>query len=117
MVILKCMAMIGIAIFSMLFSLANDIKCDLNIINLCSKIKRKRSKMVKKLPQFLQFHSDTLQLSCNSFSTKFILNFGIPKQKVLFYLSDWFVIFQNCWKLYLPSYFHTSLREFAVYCY
>lgn len=65
MIILKSIAMIGFAALSMLFSLANDIKCDLDIINLCSKFKRERSKMVKKLPQFIQFHSDTIQLSCN----------------------------------------------------
>lgn len=55
--------MIGIATLPMLFPLTDDIKCDLNTIKQTLADKRRRSKMAKTLAQFVQFHSETKQLS------------------------------------------------------
>lgn len=63
MSILKCFYIIGIATVPMLFSLTDDIKCDLKTIQRLLKDKNQRSKMIGKLSQFIRFHSDTRQLS------------------------------------------------------
>lgn len=61
---LKCAAVIGLAILPVLFLLANDLVCDLNIIfAMCSRKKRKKVQFSKKVSQFIQLHSDTIQLS------------------------------------------------------
>lgn len=61
--ILKCIFLIGIAILPMLFPLTDDIKGDLKAIQQSLRYKKKRSKVAEPLAQFIQFHSDTRQLS------------------------------------------------------
>lgn len=63
MIIPKCFYTTGITALPMLFSLASDIKSDLNAIQQSLSYKRKRSKMGKPLSQFIQFYSDARQLS------------------------------------------------------
>lgn len=70
MVIMKCFVLIGIATLPMLFSLTDDIRCDLDRIEHSLKVKVQGSKMLEQLTQCVQFHSDTKQLS---------LDFDAPK--------------------------------------
>lgn len=59
---LKCIALIGIVTLPILFSLINDLNSNLNIITaMCSKRRKRNLQASKKLPQFIQFHSDTIQ--------------------------------------------------------
>lgn len=55
--------MIGIGMLPVLFPLTDDIKRDLMAIQQSFKDKRRRSEMAKPMSQFIQFHSDTRQLS------------------------------------------------------
>lgn len=64
-IILKCIVLLGVSTMPLLFPLTDDIKCELNAIQQSLKDKRHRSKMAKPLSQFVQFHSDTRQLSGN----------------------------------------------------
>lgn len=68
MIIVKCFFMIGIATMPMLFPLIDDIRRDLNVIQQSLNNKTKRSKMAKPVAQFVQFHSETRQLSLQFFS-------------------------------------------------
>lgn len=63
MIIIKSFVLIGIATMPMLFPLTQDMKYDLNNIKSSLKDKTKRLKMFERLSQFIQFHSDTKQLS------------------------------------------------------
>lgn len=61
-VIVKTFLLIGIATMPMLFSLTDDIQCDLSTIKRSLGHRRKRLKITENLSQFVQFHSDTKQL-------------------------------------------------------
>lgn len=63
MVAVKCLVFFGIGTCSMLFSLINDIKCDLKVINENARHKKNRSKISNQFSQFVQFHSKLIQLS------------------------------------------------------
>lgn len=63
MVIVKCFTIFGFGTCSMLFSLTEDIKCSLRTISHTARYKRNRSKSLKQLCQFVQFHSELIQLS------------------------------------------------------
>lgn len=68
LMIIKCIAIIGTATLPMLFLLVNDVIGDLNtIIVMSAKNKWTRLQVREKLSQFIQFHSDTVQLSFVSF--------------------------------------------------
>lgn len=63
MIVPECFYTIGTTALPMLFSLANDIQYELNKIQRSLSYRRRRSKMVKPLTQFIRFHSDVRQLS------------------------------------------------------
>lgn len=63
MLIPKCFYLFGIVTVPLLFSLANDIKSDLGAMQQSLMDKSKRSEVAKALTHFIQFYSDTRQLS------------------------------------------------------
>lgn len=64
LIVIKCLAIIGTATLLMLFTILNDINADLSTIDaICAVNKRTGFQMVEKLYKFIQFHSDTIQLS------------------------------------------------------
>lgn len=58
LIIIKCIAIIGLATLPMLFLLVNDVIRELNTI-----VAMSRLHAGEKLSQFIQIHSDTVQLS------------------------------------------------------
>lgn len=62
--------MIGIATLTVLFPMTNDIICDLSAIQQELNEKRKRSETARPLLEFVQFYSDTRQLSISDFSVR-----------------------------------------------
>lgn len=59
----KCLVIFGIGTCPMLFQLTNDMKNNLETININAKRKNSQSKIVKQFSQFIQFHSKLIQLS------------------------------------------------------
>ena len=63
MVAVKCTTIFFYGTCSMLFPLADDIKCTLKTINHIAKRKKKRSEVADQFSKFVQFHTKSLQLS------------------------------------------------------
>lgn len=64
LIVIKCMTIIGTATLLTMFTILNDMNGDLNVIDaISSKNKRMAFQMGEKLYQFIQFHSDAIQLS------------------------------------------------------
>lgn len=63
MVTVKCLAIFGVETCFIVFPLARDVKCNLEMINHNAKCKRNRSKINGQLYEFVQFHSELIQLS------------------------------------------------------
>lgn len=94
MILLYCFLLIGIATLPMLFPLTDDIKCDMKTIQKSLKNKRKRSKIIESLSQFVQSHADARQLNL-----KFLFVFQLHRITLVLLISssfsDWHVIFQT----------------------
>lgn len=63
MISAKCFAVVVFGTCSMLFTLIEDMKDGMRIIDANSKRKKKRSKIVQQFVQFIQLHSKLIQLS------------------------------------------------------
>lgn len=110
MVTIKCFYVIEFATLSMLFPLTDDIKRDFNAIQQLLKNSKKRSKVVKPLTQFVQFHSNTRQLSIlnnlKKFHNKIFYN---NTKRSCFSLSRLAWDFSNFWHIILLMLFSRSI--------
>lgn len=68
MISMECFLLIGIGTLPLLLTLTDDIKYDLYAIHRSLGNKKNRKKMGKSLSKFIQFHSETRQLSLILFS-------------------------------------------------
>lgn len=111
MIIIKCTVLIGVATMPILFPLTNDMKYSLNTIKSSLKDKTKRFKTFKQLSQFIQFHSDTKQLSTQSVTR--------PQSTHPFSFLFWTdlpTIYRSSWKWFWWRYAPCKSYSYAANC-
>lgn len=115
MISAKCFAVVVFGTCSMLFTLTEDMKDGMRIIDANSKRKKKRSKIVQQFVQFIQLHSKLIQLSYKLNNMLKGAN-SIPPANSIF-SPEYCKIIRTFWNWFWQSYLLGVLLPLLPWCY